>query len=88
MKNNAPTDPLAVRTCYLRNLLTDAWDLARDGAGTFGGSPHAYLPLSLRTELMPVWWTPRLGCFTRLEGTDGAVGWQQIAKILGQVLID
>ncbi len=22
-------------------------------------------------ELLPVWWTPGLGCFTELEGSDG-----------------
>jgi len=23
-------------------------------------------------ELLPVWWTPSLGCFLKLEGADGA----------------
>ena len=25
-----------------------------------------------QTELLPVWWTPSLGCFLKLEGADGA----------------
>lgn len=58
-----------------RSRGTCRWTSVTNGrcSGMGRCSPPGRRPLvrSRPGELLPVWWTPRLGCFTRLEGADG-----------------